>query len=151
LYVFFGFAIFVLLVAVTNVAGLQLVRAVGRQRECAVRMALGAGRLSLLKQSLTEVLWIAVPGAGIGALAASWQVDLIRSAIPAGSLVRAGGISMDWRALIFVMGASLAIALLVALAPVLLARSTHIDAVLREDARTVSAAPRTQRLLNGLI
>jgi putative ABC transport system permease protein len=65
LYLFLGFAIFVLPIACANVAGLVLVRVVARQREYALRVALGARRTALLRQTRAETVWIAVPG-GLG-------------------------------------------------------------------------------------
>ena len=151
LYLFLGFAIFVLLIACANVAGLQLVRAVGRQREYALRLALGANRVALLRQAMAETAWIAVPGSAAGALLAWWGLGALHLVMPPDSLVRATQISMDSRALAFVVAVALCITCLVAWAPVLLTRRMDLDAALREGSKSVAATPRTQRRLNLLI
>lgn len=150
-YLFFGFAVFVLAIACANVAGLQLVRAAGRRREYALRMALGARRTALLRQALAEAAWLAVPGGIAGALLAAWATEGLRAALPAGFLGRAARISMDFRAFVFVLAISLAVTLLVAMVPALLARGKQLDAALREGVKSVAAAPGTQRLLNSMI
>ena len=151
LYLFLGFAIFVLLIASANVAGLQLVRAVGRQREYALRVALGARRAALLRQALAETAWIALPGGAAGAVLAAWGLAGLRAVMPPGSLARAAQISMDLPALAFVLVVSLSIAFLVAMAPMLLTRTMDLDGALREGSKSVAATPRTQRRLNALI
>jgi predicted permease len=151
LYLFLGFAVFVLLIACANVAGLQLVRVVGRQKEYALRVALGARRAALLRQALAETAWIALPGGAAGALLAAWGLAGLRAAMPPGSLARATQISMDTPALVFVLTVSLSITFLVAMAPMLLTRKMDLDAALREGSKSVAATPRTQRRLNALI
>ena len=151
LYLFLGFAVLVLLIACANVAGLQLVRAAGRQREYALRVALGARRAALLRQALAETACIALPGGAAGALLADWALAGLRAMMPPGSLARATHISMDPPALAFVLAVSVCVALLVALAPMLLTRQVDLDAALREGSKSVAATPRTQRRLNGLI
>ena len=151
LYLFFGFAVLVLVIACANVAGLELVRAVGRQREYALRMALGARRTALLRHALAEAAWLAVPGGAAGALLAAWAIEGLRAALPPGLLGRSDGISMDFRALAFVAAVSLAVTFLVAMVPALLARAHRLDAALREGPKSVAAAPGTQRLLNSMI
>jgi putative ABC transport system permease protein len=151
LYLFLGFAVFVLLIACANVAGLQLVRAAGRQREYALRVALGARRGTLLRQALAETAWIALPGGAAGALLATWGLAGLRAAMPPGSLARATQISIDLPVLAFVLAISLSIAFLVATAPLFLTRKMDLDTALREGSKSVAATPRTQRRLNALI
>ena len=151
LYLFLGFAVFVLLIACANVTGLQLVRAVGRQREYALRMALGARRSALLRQALAETAWIALPGGAAGALLATWGLAGLRAVMPPDSLARASHLSLDFPALAAVLAICLLVAFLVALIPVLATRLMNLDAALREGAKNVSATPRTQRRLNILV
>ncbi len=151
LYLFLGFAVFVLLIACANVAGLQLVRAVGRQREFALRVALGARRSVLLRQALAETAWIALPGGAAGALAATWGIAALRAFMPPDSVVRITQISMGMPTLGLVLMVSLSVTFLVSLAPVLLAGKMDLDTALREGAKIVTATPRMQRRLNALI
>ena len=151
LFVYLGFSGLVLLIACANVAGLLLVRFVGRQKEFALRTALGAGRASLLRQTLAETLWIAVPGGAAGAILAAWGVAGARAILPADEFVRLEQISMDVRSLAFVLAVSLLSAFAFALAPALTGSRLSIDATLRDWGKTVAGNPRTSRRIGVLI
>jgi putative ABC transport system permease protein len=151
LLLFFGFAALVLLIACANVAALQLVRYTGRQREIAVRIALGANRRALLREALAESAWIAIPGAIAGSLLAAWGVEGLRKLMPAGEFVRAGQIRMDPAALAFVLAISCAAMLLFALAPSFTAPNLDLNETLRGASKSIGANPRTRRRMDGLI
>jgi putative ABC transport system permease protein len=151
LLLFFGFAALVLLIACANVAALQLVRYTGRQREIAVRIALGANRRALLREALAESAWIAIPGAIAGSLLAAWGVEGLRKLMPAGEFVRAGQVRMDPAALAFVLAISCAAMLLFALAPSLTATNLDLNQTLRGSSKSIGANPRTRRRMDGLI
>ncbi len=151
LFLYLGFAGLVLLIACANVAGLLMVRFVGRQKEFALRTALGAGGIALLRQTLAETTWIALPGGLGGALVAAWGVAAARAILPNGKFARAGQISMDWGALAFVLGIALLTTFALALLPALMASKLDLDAALRDWGKSVAASPRASRRINVLI
>jgi putative ABC transport system permease protein len=151
LLLFFGFAALVLAIACANVAALQLVRYAGRQREIAVRIALGANRRALLLEALAESAWIAIPGAIAGSLLAAWGVEGLRKLMPAGEFVRAGQIRMDPAALAFVLAISCAAMLLFALAPGFTAPNLDLNSALRGASKSLGANLRTRRRLDAAI
>ena len=116
LLVLMGAVAFVLLIACANLANLLLVRASGRQREIAVRTALGAGRGRLVRQLLTECILLSLLGGAAGLIVAQLAVGGF-IAINPGNLPRAGGIGLDTPVLLFALGISLAIGILFGLAP----------------------------------
>ena len=151
LFLFLGFAGLVLLVACANVAGLQLVRFTGRRREYALRIALGARRSALVRQGLAENAWIAVPGAALGALLASWGVAGVRAVLPAGKLVRSAEIAMDGTALAFVMALAAGLTLVLALAPLAGQQHLHLDEALRGGTKGGTTDRGTRRRLDLLM
>ena len=115
---------FVLLIACANVANLQLSRALARQKELAVRMAIGANRVRIARQLLTESLLLALCGGAFGALLALGSLRWVRILGP-GSVPRLDDISIDGRVLLFTLLISLVSGTLFGLAPAL--RISHID------------------------
>jgi putative ABC transport system permease protein len=112
----FGAVGFVLLIACANVANLLLSRAAVRQKEMAIRTALGAGRLRLIRQTLTESLLLALMGGGFGLLCAVWLVTFL-SKITAVNIPRLDTISIDGRVLLATFGFSILTGLLTGIAP----------------------------------
>ncbi len=111
-----GAVVFVLLVACANVANLLLARSVGRERELAIRAAIGAGRGRLVRQLLTESLLLSILGAAVGVILASWLLRLFVAMAPAG-FPRVSSIAIDTGVLTFTLVVAMATGLIFGVAP----------------------------------
>ncbi len=129
----------VILIACANVANLLLVRASVRGKEIAIRTALGAGRGRLTLQMLSESIVLALAGGGVGLLLAYLAITPIQT-LSAGSIPRAGDISIDGRVLLFSFLVSVATGILFGLAPAWQASRSSIGAVLKEGGRSSTSA-----------
>jgi predicted permease len=129
----------VLLIACANLASLLVARSEARQREIALRLALGAGRWRLVRQLLAESLVLAIAGGAAGVLLASWTLGLIVRAIPQDSTTTGLSAQLDYRVLIFAATVSIVTGILFGLAPALRATRSSIQTVLREQGSNVSA------------
>jgi predicted permease len=131
----------VLLIACANVASLLLARAVSRERELAMRVALGATRGRLVRQCLTESSVLGLSGGALGILFADLGIRPFLTFWP-GTLPRAEEVQLDWHVLLFALAASLLSGLLFGLAPALRAPAEHVERTLRAGARTVVGSSR---------
>lgn len=143
-------AILVLVIACVNVANLMLARAVARSHEFGVRASLGAGRLRLIRQTLTETLAIVAVGA-IGGLAIAWSLIGVITKLPAADLPRIATTRLDGSVLLFSVAVCCAATMLAGLAPALRASRTSLTVALREGGRRTSGSVSSVRLRRGLI
>jgi predicted permease len=146
----FGAVTFVLLIACANVANLLLASAAARQKEMAIRTALGASRLRVMRQLLTESMLLAFTGGAIGLLLALWGVALMMKLLPA-DFPRLREINLDWRVLGFTLVASVLTGILFGLVPALQISKVDVQETLKESGRGASGSRRHNRLRNLLI
>jgi predicted permease len=141
LWLLLGAVALLLLIACVNVASLLLARAVSRERELAMRVALGAGRGRLIRQCLTESAVLGLCGGALGVVLAAIGTRPFLVFWP-GILPRAEEVQLDWRVLLFAVAASLACGLFFGLAPALRAPARDLEQTLRAGARSVTATSR---------
>lgn len=149
--IFIALSSLVLLVACFNVANVLLVRATVRQREMAIRAALGAGRARLVRQYLTESLLLALLGGGAGLLLASWASGLLSSLSLGTSLPIQFDFHADGRVYLFAFAAVLLTGLIVGIVPALRIARTDVSSILHEGGRGSSDGPRRQFARNTLV
>jgi putative ABC transport system permease protein len=150
LLVLMGAVALLLLIACANVASLFLARAEARQREIAVRAALGARAGRIVRQLLTESAALALAGGALGLLLAMWGVRALVAAAPP-TLPRLETIGMDGWVLAFTAGVTLATGMLFGLAPALQAARPDLSGALTEGGRGGSAGLHRQRFRRGLV
>ena len=150
LLVLFGAVALVLLIACANVANLLLVRGAEREREFAIRSAIGAARRRLVQQMLTESLVLAAAGGLAGVLLASWGVDIIRGLGP-DNIPRLDQVSIDGRVLSFALLLSALTATVFGILPALHFSRPDLHRSLKEGSRTASAGRGRHRLRNALV
>ena len=156
LYVTMIIVAFILLIACANVAGLTLARSAARQKETAVRLALGAGRARIVRQLLTESILLSLVGGALGVLLAVWGVDAISKLLsnsPGTPFLTI--VAPDWRVLAFTVAITFATGILFGLAPALRGSRVDLTPSLKESASslpgTASHTGRRFRLGDALV
>jgi predicted permease len=150
LWILLGAVGLVLLIACANLANLLLARAVTRQKEIAIRSALGASGLRISRQLLTESMLLALFGGALGLLVAAWTMDLLIRFGPR-DVPRLQDVRLDWQVLGFTLLVSMLTGILFGLAPVLQGSRLNLNEILKDAGGRASSAGGAGRLRNMLV
>ena len=147
LLVLLGAVGFILLIACANVANLLLARGAGRRQEVAVRASLGASRVRLIRQLLTESTLLAISGGALGLLVAAWSVSLLVRMVPEGMIPRLAEVGINGEVLLFTFLLSLATSLLFGVAPAMQLSKARLSESLKQGDRRIAGAQSLRSVL----
>ena len=145
-----GAVIFVLLIACANLATMLLARASARERELAIRIALGAGRWRLLRQMLTESVLLALAGAAGGVILSIWGLELLKQ-IGARTIPRLGEVGVDLTVLIVTAVVAVGTGILFGLIPAFASAKPELTEALKEGGRGSTSGARRNQVRNSLV
>jgi putative ABC transport system permease protein len=154
IYMSFCVGICILLIACANVGGILLARALARQKEMALRISLGADRLRIVRQLLTENAWLFLLSAGLGVVLATWGGEWVTSAIPftnRGYLPNYGRLYVDFSTLAYSVGIALFTSVAFGLAPALQSSHPNLTGTLKDGGSSASVSSRGRRMRKVLI
>src|SRR3712207_505054 len=150
LMILLGAVVVVLMIACANLTTMLLARAGAREREFAIRLALGAGRTQLVRQMLSESLLLAVTGATAGVMMAIWGLEMLRS-IGAKTVPRLAEVNLDLTVLLTTLGVAVGTGIIFGLIPALASGKPELTEALKEGGRGSTTGVRRNRLRNGLV
>lgn len=150
LMILLGAVAMVLLIACANLTTMLLARAGAREREFAIRLALGAGRMQLVRQMLSESVLLALVGGSAGVVLAIWGLDLLRS-IGAQTVPRLAEVNLDMRVLLVTLGTAVVTGIVIGLIPALASGKPELTEALKEGGRGSTSGLRSNRLRNALV
>jgi putative ABC transport system permease protein len=150
LMILLGAVAVVLLIACANLTTMLLARAGAREREFAIRLALGAGRMQLVRQMLAESILLALIGGTAGVMLAVWGLELLRS-IGTQTVPRLAEVNLDLRVLLVTLGTAVATGIIIGLIPALATGKPELTEALKEGGRGSTSGIRRNRLRNALV
>jgi predicted permease len=152
-WIILGLTLSVLLIACVNLASLQLARTSGRIREHAVRIALGASRIQLVRQLLAESVLLSIIGGALGLLVATWGNQILSSRIETDIFAPGSGFALplDYRVMGFLLLASVGTGVLFGLMPAWIASRTNVNAALKQGSRGSTGDRSKHRLRQALV
>jgi len=145
-----GAVVFVLLIACANLATMLLARASARERELAIRVALGAGRWRLLRQMLTESILLALAGAALGIFLSIWGLELLKQ-IGARTIPRLAEVNVDFVVLVVTAAVAVGTGILFGLIPAFAAAKPELTEALKEGSRSSTTGARRNQVRNSLV
>jgi predicted permease len=148
---FLFLAVLILLLAGVNVANILLVRAIAREGEMAVRAAMGASRVRLIGQVLTESVLLGALGGAVGIAVGAWATRWISDLRLASAIPTSLDFGLDWRVLAYALTAALSTGVVVGLWPALRVARSHVNETLREGGRSGSAGVARHRFRSALV